>query len=556
MPKISLIHKNKGGGKFAWYLRRSARVDGKPRVIWEKYLGSPERIAKLIEEAEEKQKPIALKSYPYGRIAALLRICEELNFIEIVNRHTNKKKIEGLTVGEYLFLIILGRAHGPLSKAKTGNFFYNTWLQLLWKFNHKLNSQNFLNHMKYLTEEAMVKVEEDVGKILVEKGLTPTQLIWDTTNNFTYIEKGESYPQKGKSKQKRDDKNIVGLGIAVSKENIPFLHQTFSGNKPDAKVFGEIIGKVVNRLKALRVDVEKIILVIDKGNNSTKNIKSIPKKMHVVGSIRVNQAKEYLDLPLEKFEFLYENAKGHDIIGYRTYGKIFDGEYTIVITYNRHTKTKQEQTYSDYKKEFLNGGKELKEKLENPPKRGKKMTGSGVIRRMEAYIPKKYRSIFKYKITTIDDNKYHLEYWIDEDGEKRLFKSMGKQVLFTDRGDLPTAEIARTYNGKNLLEEDFHWIKDKIIVPITPYFSRLDDPIRVHNFLCVMGILFYRYLMWELKEYKLSREKLVENLDKIRLAIVKDKDTKKVRFVIEEMDGLQALLFSKLDLGRYLSNHY
>ncbi len=31
----------------------------------------------------------------------------ELNFVETVNRHTNKKKIEGLTVGEYFLLNII-----------------------------------------------------------------------------------------------------------------------------------------------------------------------------------------------------------------------------------------------------------------------------------------------------------------------------------------------------------------------------------------------------------------------------------------------------------------
>jgi len=30
-----------------------------------------------------------------------------MNFIEIVNRHTIKKKMDGLSVGEYLLLLIL-----------------------------------------------------------------------------------------------------------------------------------------------------------------------------------------------------------------------------------------------------------------------------------------------------------------------------------------------------------------------------------------------------------------------------------------------------------------
>ncbi len=58
---------------------------------------------------------IKLKSFHYGKIAAMLSISDNLNFIEIVNKHTNKKKIEGLTVGEYLLLNIIGRCDGALS---------------------------------------------------------------------------------------------------------------------------------------------------------------------------------------------------------------------------------------------------------------------------------------------------------------------------------------------------------------------------------------------------------------------------------------------------------
>jgi len=65
----------------------------------------------FIEELKEQAAElpyIKLKSFQYGKTAAMLSISDDLNFIEIVNKHTNKKKIEGLTVGEYLLLNIIG----------------------------------------------------------------------------------------------------------------------------------------------------------------------------------------------------------------------------------------------------------------------------------------------------------------------------------------------------------------------------------------------------------------------------------------------------------------
>ena len=62
---------------------------------------------------------------------------------------------------------------------------------------------------------------------------------------FTYIEKGEELTRKGKSKEKRYDKNLVAFGIAESDENIPLMHETYPGNVSDAKIFPEIIDKIV-----------------------------------------------------------------------------------------------------------------------------------------------------------------------------------------------------------------------------------------------------------------------------------------------------------------------
>ena len=89
---------------------------------------------------------------------------------------------------------------------------------------------------------------------------------------FTYIENGEKLTRKGKSKEKRYDKNLVAFGIAESDENIPLMHETYPGNVSDAKIFPEIIDKIVERLKNLDIATEDMTLVFDKGNNSEDNI--------------------------------------------------------------------------------------------------------------------------------------------------------------------------------------------------------------------------------------------------------------------------------------------
>ena len=304
---VSLIKKDKGSGKPQWYLVRSKRVNGEPRIVWQKYIGTAKKIKKILENKDK----IKIHSFEYGRTVSLLSVSQELNFIDIVNKHTKKKKIKGLTVGQYILLLILGRCNKPLSKTKTADWFENSFLKLKWVFKHKINCQNFLNHMKYIDKEAMRKIEEDISRRLIKLGIKPKKVIWDTSNFFTYIEKGGDIPRKGKSKQKRNDKNLVSVGLAVSEENIPFFHETYEGNKQDAKEFSEVIEKITKRLKSLKFDIEDVSLVIDKGNNSKENIKDL--EMHVVGSIKLNQVKDHLKTPITDYEFLYKNKKKHKI---------------------------------------------------------------------------------------------------------------------------------------------------------------------------------------------------------------------------------------------------
>lgn len=184
------LRKKKIKGHIYWYAVEMARVDGMPKQVWQKYLGTAEKIVELKERAAELPH-IKLSSFQYGKTAALLAVADELNFIDIVNQHTNKKKIEGLTVGEYLLLNIIGRCDGALSENAMQKWFDKSSLSLLWKFPHKLSCQNFLNHYKYVDHETSKKIEDDLCKALIEKGMTPRILFLDETNWFNYITKGE-----------------------------------------------------------------------------------------------------------------------------------------------------------------------------------------------------------------------------------------------------------------------------------------------------------------------------------------------------------------------------
>ena len=82
------LEKKKLKGNTYWYASKRGLVDGKIKRTWQEYLGTTETIIECVRKSKELSR-IKLKSFQYGKTAALLSISDELNFINIVNNHTH-----------------------------------------------------------------------------------------------------------------------------------------------------------------------------------------------------------------------------------------------------------------------------------------------------------------------------------------------------------------------------------------------------------------------------------------------------------------------------------
>lgn len=541
-------------GHIYWYAVEMARIDGKPKQVWQMYLGTAEKIIEVMKGSEGK--PYArFKSFQYGKIAAMLQISEELKFIDIVNKHTDKKSIAGLTVGEYLLLDIIGKSSGILSENGLEEWFKNSALSILWKFPHKLSCQNFLNHMGYIDQTTIKNIEIDISRILIEKGIKPSILYLDESNWFTY---GDNYNnksellKKGFNKKHRYDKNQVGVALVTNEDNIPFMHETYAGNIHDSTEFPELIDGIVNYLTALKINTEDMVVVFDKGNNSTDNIGKLISKMSFVASAKFDQAEVLLDIPLDEFKYLYTNSKDHEIYGYRTKYTFFGKEFTTIVTYNKATYTLQKESFLKSKAKILEKMTDLKRRLESD--RGKERDKSSVEREISDIIIKDFRSIIGYEVSDIPEGKKKpkIKFWTRKANEKKREKSFGKLIIFSDKSEWHSKKIVQTYNNKYLVEDDFKLLNDELLVPIGPIYHRKDFNIRVHVFLAIVGLLFYRYLAWKTKRFNLTLKKLIDHLSQIRIALVMDKVSNKSDMIVEEMTSIQASLFSFLNMGKYI----
>jgi len=529
------------------YVVKNERIDGKVVQAVQKYVGNADKVYELIMGAKETK----IASYSFGKPAALLKAAEEVGLIEAMNKHVEMKTMKGLTPAEYLLLIIIGRSEHALSRNVLDEYFKESLLKFFWNPKYKLSSQNFLNYMEKLDEETISKIELDISQTLIKRGIKPTKLTFDTTNFYTHIEHGEDLPKKGFSKDKRYDKNLIGVGLTTSNKNIPFQTITYPANVPDVSLFSGLFDSICKHVEEIEIPLKDMTIVFDRGMNSTDNIEKVLDKMHVVGALPSSMCKDLYQIPLFDYEEEWENGKKNKVKAHRIKGIWYDKEFNGIIKYSETTKRKQIHEWETKKAVILGKIEEIRSKLNNKGK-GRKTTAKGLTNRVVDIVSKQYRGLFDYNVIETE-GELQLNFSLNDSREEEFILGMGKTVVFTDKEDLTTKEIVEMYDSRNMIEEDIKWLKDKLLIPIKPVYVRKDVKIRAHVFLCVMGLLLHNYLLHLIDDQELTIQKLATNLEKIRMGLVYiKKGEKNAEFVIEEMNKETAEIFAKLQLGKYI----
>jgi transposase len=533
------------------YIIKNERVNGKVVQTVQKLIGSADKVYELLTST----KSAHIASYSFGKPAAFLKAAEEVGLIDSLNKNIDRKNIDGLTPAEYLLLIIIGRSEHAHSRNVLDEYFNKSSLQFVWNPKYKLSSQNFLNYMRKLDEETIKKIELDISRTLIKKGIKPTKLVFDTTNFYTHIEHGEELPQKSHSKEKRYDKNLVGIGLIASDHDIPFQTITYPANVSDSDIFPGMIDSICERLQNIDIPAEDMTIIFDRGMNSTTNIEKALDKMHVVGSLPSSMCKELFKMPISDFKETWKNGNENAIMACHVAGNWYDQDLIGIIRYNEITKRKQMREWDNNKPKILEKVEDIKSKL-NREGKGRKLTEKGLMNRIVDAVPKQYRGLFDYSVVKME-GKLQMDFKVIETRENEFIQSMGKTVIFTDMKDLTVRQISDMYDARNRIETDIKWLKDKLLIPLKPIYVRKDGKIRAHVFLCVMGLLLYNYLLHEINDGSLSIKKLAEYLDEMRLGLLyndKIKNKKNAQFVIEEMGKKTAEIFSKLQLGKFIPN--
>jgi len=255
---VESLYPKKIGGKTYWYLREMARVDGKPKMVSERYLGTAAEIAAAVEAREAAGLPERTRHLAFGDVAAAWGILEELGVAAVIDEAAGPRPAgQPLSTGTYLALAALNRLVDPCSKAGFADWWKTTAADRFTKIPASaLDHRRFWDAMHAVTAEQLEEASRTIAvKIVRASGVDCSSVALDMTNFATFIATANGkapIAQRGKAKQKRSDLRLIGLGLVVTRDGgIPLTWHAYPGDKPDVTQFTTMIDQLLSQYQAV-----------------------------------------------------------------------------------------------------------------------------------------------------------------------------------------------------------------------------------------------------------------------------------------------------------------
>jgi transposase len=547
----SIISKRKGGRDYFYWVR-SARVEGKPRIVEQVYLGT----ADALREARERQEPALTRRRKAGPLV-LWREAERLGLRELIDAQVATGGLAH-SVGTYLQLIVTNRAHEPCAKLRLGEWYERTALRSRLAIpGRDLDHRRVWDAMDQLPEAAIEEVEQRLCRRLVEAGELSAEelLVFDPTNLYTFIASDNErnrIARRGHNKQRRHDLRQVGLALLTTRRfQLPLLHHTYAGDRPDAPTTRELAERLRRRFEAVLERSSRVTLVYDRGSHSDELLTLFePGEFHFVCGLQANRYRSRLEVPER------ELSEPPGLPGYkarRSEVTIAGRRYTLVCVRSESFAARQARGFRQTLAKAERQLEELARVLEGGRGRRTKRQLEQIV--ADILKPRHLRRVLSAEVSGSQERPA-LSWELDEAAlahlEERVF---GRSLLLTDRSDWSDSEIVCAYHALNRNERAIRRAKDPDYLAARPIYHWTDHKIRVHLFCCVLALLLTHTIWKRAAEAGISAspERLLEalaELDQIELVYPPaggGRGRPRVRRHIGEPSELQHDLLAALD---------
>ncbi|MGV1010669.1 MAG: IS1634 family transposase [Dermatophilaceae bacterium] len=569
---MSSIVGKKRGNQTYYYLVESARVDGKPRIVDQQYLGSAEEVMARLSGAPEGS-PSRTQHKKFGDLAAVWAILSRLKVIETIDEVCGARRADATTsVGTYLALATLNRIVAPCSKLGFEHWWGTTAGPRFTKVpTTATDHRRFWDAMNALDTDKLALVERAISTAMVtEFGLDLSGLALDMTNFATFIDSSNDkadLAQRGHAKQKRNDLRLVGLGLVVTRDGaIPIASHTYAGNRPDVTQFSTVLDELTSRYSTLfgthdsagagAGDQAMPTVVFDAGQNSAGNFAHLATSgLHFVGSLPPSDFPDLLALPASK-RHPVDPEQYPDLTALQVRSSVFGTKRRVVLTHSPNLHAKQSRGFDQTLTKTLRGLTELADTLARGKTRRDRTAVLAEITKITR--PRWVNRVLSTTLTGDTPTEMRLSWKIDKTARKALETELfGKRLLVTDHDDWTIAEVVAGYRTQNDVESGFRQLKDPHVVGFSPMFHWTDSKIRVHVFYCILALAVAHLMRREAQHagLNLSVRELLDNLSGIEETVLLyptgNKGRPRAQRTLTDIDPTQQRLFDLFGLTAY-----
>lgn len=493
------LYKKTVNGKVYWYLREMARVDGKPKMVSERYLGSAKDIEKLLDAKEAVSVPEKTRHLGFGDSAATWGVLQRLDVAGIIDSVVGaRRKDAGASVGTYLALAALNRVVAPTSKLGFADWWKSTAADRFTKIPAKvLDHRRFWDAMHGVSLQELAVIEERIAVAMVtEFGLDISALALDMTNFATYIDSAnEAAPiaQRGKAKQKRADLRLVGLGLVITRDGgIPLLAHAYPGNKPDVTQFPLMIDALGARHRKLAetagiTTAPEVTVVFDAGQNSASNFSRVTDTaLAFVGSIPPSLVPDLLKIPATD-RAVVDKSRFGGLSATESRRVVYGTERRVILT---HSPTLHAKQVAGFAQTLAKAQAKLAEIADTLARGKARRTTTELAAHIKTITADSWlRRVLEVVITGDTPATHRITATVNEEAQAELEEEVfGKRVLVTSHENWPVADIVEAYRSQSDAEFGFRQLKDPHVVSFSPMNHWTEHNIRIHTFTCVLAL--------------------------------------------------------------------
>ena len=449
----SIVGKKRGTATY-YYLVESARVDGKPRIVSQEYLGTAVELAAAMRGGG-LGLPDRTGHKEFGAVAASWGVLEDLGVAAVIDEVAGPGPSGlPLSAGSYLVLAALNRLVAPCSKAAFADWWKTTAAARFTKIPATaLDHRRFWDAMHAVTLDQLAEISRRVAvRIVQATGVDVSSVALDMTNFATFIATGNGkapVAQRGKAKQKRADLRLVGLGLVVTRDGgIPLTWHAYPGDRPDVTQFPAMIDQLRGQYQAVCAaagvapgDSPDMTAVFDAGQNSADNFAHLAGAgLHYIGSVPASDCPDLTALPASK-RVIVDKERFGGLTAFDTRREVYGAERRAILTHSPELHSSQARGFDGTT--LAKVGRKLDE-LAATLARGKTRRSKDKVQAEIQAITRKpwVRRVITWQLDGDQPRDLRLTWHVDHDARTALEEELfGKHVLITDHDDWPVAEV-------------------------------------------------------------------------------------------------------------------